>query len=60
MQTTITKRIGWRLSEIAKATGLKYQWLFNQYKKGTLKARKIGGILWVPDEELQRFLKEGE
>lgn len=45
------------LKEISEATGIHYNTLYMQYKRGVLKAVKIGGTIRVSQSTLDNYLK---
>lgn len=48
-----------KVSELAKLLSVTRQTIYNRVKDGSIKSIKIGKAIRIPEEEIDRILKEG-
>ena len=48
-----------KVSELAKMLSVTRQTIYNKVKDGSIKSIKIGKAIRIPEEEVDRILKEG-
>lgn len=48
-----------KVSELAKMLSVTRQTIYNRVKDGSIKSIKIGKAIRIPEEEVDRILKEG-